>query len=279
MAVVCSEIGEDFPLQGIQDHLFDSGDENEEEETYVETTFEVTPRNHNVPFSSITISHCTSSSVDLVGLQVWRGALLLSDFLLARQKLLQGKTVLELASGTGLTSIVAATVADSVTATDVNRGEILPLIRKNSNLNRGILAQAENFSVQELDFFWDSWPPDLEQKVTSSEVVLAADVVYDRHITEHFFKTLQKILQTPKVVFLAIERRQSDPRDSDQVFASNFAFFKYKLDALNGCNIGHLLVRVKQECIDFTQFFQYSRVPELTLWRVESADQISQELK
>ena len=81
------------------------------------------------------------------------------------------------------------------------------------------------------------------------------------------------------MVFLAIERRQSDPRDSDQVFASNFAFFKYKLDSLNGCNIGHLLVRVKQECIDFAQFFQYSRVPELTLWRVESADQISQELK
>ena len=36
----------------------------------VETTFEVIPGNHNVPFSSITISHCTSSSVDLVGLQV-----------------------------------------------------------------------------------------------------------------------------------------------------------------------------------------------------------------
>ena len=86
MAVVCSEIGEDFPLQGIQDHLFDSGDENEEEEACeceiileflnetilpdVETAFEVTPRNHNIPFSSITISHCTSSSVDLVGLQV-----------------------------------------------------------------------------------------------------------------------------------------------------------------------------------------------------------------
>ena len=148
----------------------------------------MTPRKHNVPFSSITISHCTSSSVDLVGLQVviwkmkyprisvthfqvWRGALLLSDFLLARPELLQGKSVLELASGTGLTSIVAATVADSVTATDVNRGEILPLIRKNLNLNRDTLAQADSFSVQELDFFWDSWPPDLEQTVMSSEVV------------------------------------------------------------------------------------------------------------
>ena len=84
---------------------------------------------------------------------------------------MQGKRVLELASGTGLTSIVAATLADSVTATDVNRGEILPLIRRNSNLNRGVLAQIENFSVQELDFFWDSWPPDLEQTVMSSEVV------------------------------------------------------------------------------------------------------------
>ena len=120
-------------------------------------------------------------------------------------------------------------------------------------------------------------------------MVLAADVVYDRLITENFFKTLQKILQTPKViklaqkypsyypffqvVFLAIERRQSDPRDSDQVFASNFAFFKHKLDALDGCNIGKLMVRVNSENIDFAQFFQYSRVPELTLWRVESTDE------
>ena len=102
---------------------------------------------------------------------MWRGALLLSDFLLANPKLLQGKKVLELASGTGLTSIVAATLADSVTATDVDRGEILPLIRKNANLNRGVLSQPENFNVQELDFFWDSWPPDLEQRVISSEVI------------------------------------------------------------------------------------------------------------
>merc|ERR1712241_1436639 len=171
--------------------------------------------------------------------------------------------VLELAAGTGLTSIVAATLVHAVTATDVSRGAILPLIRKNANLNMSVLAMPHNFSVQELDFFWDSWSPDLEQRVVSSEVVLAADVVYDRHITEHFFKTLQKILQTPKVVFLAIERRQSDPRDSEQVFASNFAYFKHKLDALNGCNIGHYLIRVKQECINFTQFFHYSRVGEL----------------
>ena len=104
---------------------------------------------------------------------MWRGALLLSDFVLAHPKLLQGKTVLELAAGTGLTSIVAATLAHAVTATDVSRGEILPLIRKNANLNTSVLAMPHNFSVQELDFFWDSWSPDLEQRVVSSEVFLS----------------------------------------------------------------------------------------------------------
>ena len=116
--------------------------------------------------------------------------------------------------------------------------------------------------------------------------MLAADVVYDRNITEHFFKTLHKILRTPKViarksfdllnlltlqvVFLAIERRQSDPRDSEQVFASNFAFFKHKLDSLRGCVIENFEVSVNQESIGFEQYFHYSRVGELTLWRIES---------
>ena len=102
--------------------------------------------------------------------QVWRGALLLSDLLLAKPELVEGKKVLELAAGTGLTSIVAATLAESVTATDVDRGEILPLIKKNADSNKGILARPENFSVRELDFFWENWPPDLEERVTSSEV-------------------------------------------------------------------------------------------------------------
>ena len=81
--------------------------------------------------------------------------------------------MLELAAGTGLTSVVAATLAHAVTATDVSRGEILPLIRKNANLNTSVLAMPHNFSVQELDFFWDSWSPDLEQRVVSSEVFLS----------------------------------------------------------------------------------------------------------
>lgn len=103
------------------------------------------------------------------------------------------------------------------------------------------------------------------------QVVLAADVVYDREITKHFFLTLMRILERPKVAFLAIERRQTDPRDSQGVFASNFAFFKNELDRLNGQELaGGLVVKVTQEKTDFPQLFSYTRVQELTLWRVES---------
>ncbi len=57
----------------------------------------------------------------MVGLQVWRGALLLADFLLstpdAEDGGVSGRRVVELAAGTGVTSIVAATMARAVTCT------------------------------------------------------------------------------------------------------------------------------------------------------------------
>jgi hypothetical protein len=68
--------------------------------------------------------HSYSSTLDLVGRQIWRGALLLADFVLHHgPSLLQGRTVLELASGVGLTSIVAAMFATEVICT----GDILLL--------------------------------------------------------------------------------------------------------------------------------------------------------
>lgn len=48
---------------------------------------------------------------------MWRGALLLADYILFRRDLFQGRTVLELGAGTGLASIVAATVARTVYCT------------------------------------------------------------------------------------------------------------------------------------------------------------------
>jgi predicted nicotinamide N-methyase len=57
-----------------------------------------------------------------VGRQIWRGALLLGDFVLHHgASFLQDRTVLELGSGVGLTSIVAAMFATEVICTGDNK--------------------------------------------------------------------------------------------------------------------------------------------------------------
>jgi predicted nicotinamide N-methyase len=69
-------------------------------------------------FNFIFSEHSYSTTLDLVGRQIWRGALLLGDFILHHgSSLLQDHTVLELGSGVGLTSIVAAMFASEVICT------------------------------------------------------------------------------------------------------------------------------------------------------------------
>lgn len=48
---------------------------------------------------------------------MWRGALLLADFIIYNRKLFDGKNILEVGSGVGLTSIVAAKYAKEVICT------------------------------------------------------------------------------------------------------------------------------------------------------------------
>lgn len=64
-----------------------------------------------------------STKLQHVGLQVWRGALLLADYILSNPDLFKDKTVLELGAGVGLTSIVASFLADKVICTG-NKAEI-----------------------------------------------------------------------------------------------------------------------------------------------------------
>lgn len=62
--------------------------------------------------------HSYSTTLDLVGRQIWRGALLLGDYVLHHgPSFLQDCTVLELGAGVGLTSIVAAMFAAEVICT------------------------------------------------------------------------------------------------------------------------------------------------------------------
>ncbi|XP_047740899.1 uncharacterized protein LOC108669479 [Hyalella azteca] len=91
--------------------------------------------------SSLRASSLRASSLRASSLRARRGALFLADFILHSCRGaaphqgapdavdVRGRRVLEVASGVGLTSIVAAMAADSVVITDINRGNILRLIQ------------------------------------------------------------------------------------------------------------------------------------------------------
>lgn len=150
----------------------------------------------------------------MVGLQVWRGALLLADFLLhsalpgAETGLCVSKSdhIVELGAGTGLSSVAAAMVTGRVTSTgkhvlhkigmkpltfitinltDISKGSILSLIetnvRLNSNLTKG------DVKVCELDFYNSNYSPDLVAEIEKANIIIAADgtVVYFFFMCSH----------------------------------------------------------------------------------------------
>jgi len=281
MTCVSSEIGEDFFLTNIKGSVFLDADEEAREnveELNLFTTFNLKniPDDDNLLCSSVTLEHASNSSVSLVGLQVWRGALFLADFLIEQRELLKGKVVLELASGTGITAIVASAWAARVTATDVDRGDILPLLRRNCHLNSDWRCGKE-VSVKELDFYWSdsAWSQELRNDIHDSQVILAADVVYDREITSQFFKTLVSILRTgEKIVFIAIERRLWTG-ENGAIIAPNYEFFLENLRTLEeGSPNENYTVTVSNVRTDFNKFFDYNRVNELYLWRIENRTKV-----
>lgn len=129
--------------------------------------------------STIKIAHQESTELALVGLQVWRGALLLADYLFHNHKRgnLTDKCILELGSGCGLPSIAAAILGDTeVICTDIDLGGILGVIKSNIELNKHLFNHRASIKVMELDFKKSmTWSADLARAVAQAKIIIAAD--------------------------------------------------------------------------------------------------------
>ena len=124
----------------------------------------------------IELSRLASSRIERVGLQLWAGALLLSDLLLQRPQLVRGLPVVELGAGLGLVSLVAHRLGAQVCCTD---GHPEAVRQSRENLRRN---GAEEVSCEQVR--WEE-PPG-ESRIWQGEVLLAADVVYDQEAAEAF---------------------------------------------------------------------------------------------
>lgn len=221
---------------------------------------------------AIEIEHRKSTRLDLVGLQIWRGALLLADYIMHNERKFKNSHILELGSGVGLTSIVASMYAREVICTDIDIGGLLDLIRGNLQRNAHLANPHCRTHVTELDFkvSYQDYPRELKNQLQHVQYVIAADVIYDDDITEAFVRTLVSLLlELPKLkaIYIALEKRYVFTlEDMDSVAPCYDYFLRYfqKRNSRFGVNRWKLI----NVCMNFPRFFDYEKVKDLVLLKI-----------
>nr|ADO27917.1 uncharacterized protein c16orf68 [Ictalurus furcatus] len=231
----------------------------------------------------IKIEHTMATPLEDVGKQIWRAAFLLSDFVLSSSAVLRGATVLELGAGTGLASIVMASVAKTVYCTDVGE-DLLSMCQRNVHLNQHYIAASDErgVKVRQLDWTTDDFLTDADSEFGWSEdeisdlydnttVIIAADVCYDNDLTDALFRTLYRIssnLCHSSTAYISIEKRLNFTLRHMDVSCETYDHFRRCLEQITELREKKMRFTVSPVSCSFPQFFQYERVNQLELWKV-----------
>ncbi|CAG9088623.1 unnamed protein product [Plutella xylostella] len=149
----------------------------------------------------------------------------------------------------------------------INYGGILDLIKLNSKNNAQLIKSA--FKVLPLDFTETSWSEELSREVADTDIILAADVIYDDDITAAFVSTLQRILNTrpPKTLYMALEKRYVFTIEHLDSVAPCYETFLTLIDKVNTDN-PHSKWTMELLPLNFPKYFTYERAKELLLWKI-----------
>ncbi|XP_029191900.2 methyltransferase-like protein 22 isoform X1 [Acropora millepora] len=226
----------------------------------------------------ITIEHHLSTVIKDVGLQVWRGTLLLCDYIIHNEDRFEGCTFLELGAGLGLCSIVVGRVAKKVFCTDIG-DSVLQKCQVNVTMNSHLFKHGNDaVIVRELDWLKSEMPVGVgdfcwtkkdQDAVKEATVILAADVIYDDFLTDGLIQTILKFFDEAKtgvVLILAIEKRLNFTLRELTVTAPAYDHFLRRIEELE--TVG-LKLKARQLSKDFPKYLQYERVKELELWEIK----------
>lgn len=226
---------------------------------------------------ALTLEVVDESTVAHCGLQLWRGALLLADWLL-HCDVHPDAVGMELGSGLGLCSILLGRLCRTVFATDMRCPGLLFLKR---NVARSVTSSSAS-DVRVRDLNWAKpWPPEYRTDsdadmwtfrpadaaaVADVSVFIAADCLYDTAATKEFCRLLPLILLpgSGRWLWLSLERRIVFSIAERRAHAPAVELF---FDLLR--EDGRLVAT--QIPIDTIpqRVVEYERTPQLELWRVE----------
>ena len=216
------------------------------------------------------IKHKLSTDLRGVGYQVWRGALLMSDYIIANVgNGFTKKSVLEIGAGTGLASIALSHFCSDdsyIYATDLP--ELVDLLKDNLDSNN-----SKNIEVFPLDL------KDTKDNAAFEEIdiVIGADVIYDNDVTDGVINFLQMILHktTKKSVefIFTIDKRYIFTIDDMETVAPSYEYFIAKLTDLDpeeAWNMNREEIPAEQ----IHQTFCYERSPDLCLILIKSTKKV-----
>ncbi|XP_048325211.2 uncharacterized protein LOC107410619 isoform X2 [Ziziphus jujuba] len=138
--------------------------------------------------------HSASTDFDLTGQLVWPGAMLLNDYISKNSELLQGRSVIELGSGVGITGILCSRFCREVVLTDHNE-EVLRILKKNVELHsssqnhNGLAAEKLEWGNSEHIYHI------LEKYSRGFDLILGADICFQQASIPLLFDTVEKLLR------------------------------------------------------------------------------------
>jgi predicted nicotinamide N-methyase len=245
------------------------------------------PKAHQQEY--IELQYRKKTSIDEVGLQLWRGSFLLADFILHLSKtdlrLFQGETVLEIGSGIGFVASLCASKAvgcANVIATDIQNKSVLELLSQNLLLNRrlsdpGTRALTLDFDLGLEDhplltgLYSEKYPQWTKEWIKLFEqncaTLLAADIIYEDTLSFKFISSLQKLLRNGKTLYLSLEKRIRFTFVHLEECAPAFEYFIQTLEAFNAQNSSQLIAN-SVDVSSLPQYFSYQRLKELELWKI-----------
>lgn len=218
------------------------------------------PKKEN--YRIIQIEHSRRTALDLVGLQMWRGSLLLADWLIFNSdKFPKDNFILELSGGVGFTAIVAS-MFYPVICTDVEKGDLFQLL--NGNIKRNQLLVRNPIHILNLDFFTQIIPSFVVENLDKISVILAAEVIYDDELTDAFLRTVEHLLSvssTEKVLYLTFERRYVFTIEDCDAVAPCFEHF---LRQIHSSKLSY-----EEISLDFPQYFEYDRIKQMVFCKLK----------
>lgn len=297
-----------------EDHLYASRYEidiprskcNAEDETEYGNQGDPRRRRKKMKYNSscfVIIHHMNSTSVNDVGKQLWRGAFLLSDYLVYMHEYLKTRHLFEFGCGVGFVGKVASLLpCKSVYITDAT-SDLVEIAAKNIERNEHLAPlydtclHAAHVYPRVLNWFDASnsresllgsggWTADDIAVLSSNktEVLwLAADVIYDDALTEAFFKTARRCMRPGEHLWMAMEKRFNFSIEEMSVVAHGYKrLLKYiglspsQTTAVLEVEVSHFSHDVsshyftgKRIPLTFPQrVMNYDRVKDLEMWDI-----------